>query len=243
MRQRLLILLLALLLWPMAARAEPAFPALSGRVVDDAALLTLENRALLNDTLQRHEQMTGEQFVVVTVPDLQGMPIEDFGYQLGRHWGIGQKGRDNGALLIVAPNDRQTRLEIGYGLEDRLTDAASALIINRVMLPAFRAGDFNKGIVEGTQAALSVLGGTTSEQLAAQLPPNEDQDDPLPWPVIVLLILFYFMIVRSRRSGSVMGPIILGSTLGRSSRRGGFGGGGFRGSGGGFGGGGASGRW
>src|SRR3546814_20682237 len=81
-----------------------------------------------SDLLASHEQATSNQLVVVTLPSLQGTAIDDFGYQLGRHWGIGQQGRDNGALLIVAPNERTVRIEVGYGLEGELPDATSHAI-------------------------------------------------------------------------------------------------------------------
>ena len=121
-----------LLLWLFIATAQAlTFPALSGRVVDDGQMLDPATREQLTQTLQAHEKATGEQVVVVTVPNLQGTPIEDFGYQLGRAWGIGQKDKNNGALLIVARDDRKLRIEVGYGLEDRLTDAQASVIINR----------------------------------------------------------------------------------------------------------------
>ena len=99
--------------------------------------------------LARLERETGEQVVVVTLGSLQGYPIEDFGYQLGRHWGIGQQGKNTGAILIVAPNERKVRIEVGYGLEGQLTDAASRIIIEREILPSFRSGDFNTKFLEG----------------------------------------------------------------------------------------------
>src|SRR5208282_4771954 len=94
----------------------------------------------LSDMLATHEGATGEQVVVVTLPSLQGYSIEDFGYQLGRTWGIGQKDKNTGALLIVAPNEHKVRIEVGYGLEGKLTDAQSSVIINRDILPEFRRG-------------------------------------------------------------------------------------------------------
>ncbi len=104
--------------------------------------------------LADHERATGEQVVVVTLASLQGYPIEDFGYQLGRHWGIGQKGKNTGALLIVAPNEHKVRIEVGYGLEGTLTDAISATIIQNYILPSFKRGDFNFGVLAGTTSML-----------------------------------------------------------------------------------------
>src|SRR5471030_2617400 len=131
---------LVLLLWVFAvtAQAELKFPPLTGRVVDDAQLIEPAVREQLTQQLQAHEAATGEQLVVVTLPDLQGTDIADFGYQLGRAWGIGQKDKNNGALLIVARDERKLRIEVGYGLEDRLTDAQSSVIINQLILPQFK---------------------------------------------------------------------------------------------------------
>ncbi len=142
--------------------STPTFPRLTGRVVDDANILSPATRADLTAMLQHHELATGEQVVVVTLPSLQGYSIEDFGYQLGRAWGIGQKDKNTGALLIVAPKEHKVRIEVGYGLEGKLTDAQSSVIINRDILPAFRRGDFNAGVMAGTATILKVLGGDAS---------------------------------------------------------------------------------
>ena len=120
----LIVLLLSTSLW-----AAPEFPALSGRVVDEAGLLTPAQTQSLTQALAAAEQNTSNQLVVVTLPDLQGYDIADYGYQLGREWGIGSKENDNGVLLIVAPNDRKVRIEVGYGLEGVLTDALSSCLL------------------------------------------------------------------------------------------------------------------
>src|ERR1700730_8780667 len=117
-----------------AGGAEPVFPALSSRVVDEAGLLSAAERERLTAQLAAHEHATGQQVVVVTLRSLQGMPIEDFGYRLGRAWGIGEKGKNTGALLVVAPSERAVRIEVGYGLEGLLTDALSRSIIERDIL-------------------------------------------------------------------------------------------------------------
>src|SRR5690606_9503078 len=106
----------------------------------------------LTTRLEALERDTTDQLVVVTVPDLQGREIEDYGYQLGRAWGIGQAENDNGVLLIVAPIERKVRIEVGYGLEGVLTDALSALIIQNQILPAFRDGDYALGVAQGVAA-------------------------------------------------------------------------------------------
>src|ERR1700744_2367745 len=113
-----------------AALAAPTFPPLTGRVVDDAHVLSPEVQAQLTQKLTDLEQRTSRQLVVVTLPSLQGYEIEDYGYQLGRAWGIGQKKLNNGALFIIAPKEHRVRIEVGYGLEGVLTDALSSVILN-----------------------------------------------------------------------------------------------------------------
>ncbi|WP_265066491.1 TPM domain-containing protein [Pseudomonas sp. B21-056] len=244
---------LVLLLWVFAvtAQAELKFPALTGRVVDTAQLLQPSVREQLDAQLKTHEQATGEQVVVVTLPDLQGTSIEDFGYQLGRHWGIGQKDKNNGALLIVARDDRKLRIEVGYGLEDRLTDAQSSVIINQVITPAFKTGNFNKGISDGVAAMLVVLGGSPLDEPATAYNAGEQEEGDFvsrhPWTFVMLVMLFIVTIMVCQ----VLGILPAGRGGSSGSSGGGFGGGGFGGGGGGgfsggggsFGGGGSSGGW
>src|SRR5262245_20868574 len=148
------------------------FPTLSGRVVDEANILSEATRAALTQKLADLEAKTTDQLVVVTLKSLQGTSIEDFGYQLGRHWRIGQQAKNNGVLLIVAPTDRKVRIEVGYGLEGTLTDAVSKLIIENGILPRFRANDFPGGISRGVDDIISVLTGDAAEwkQRAAKRP-------------------------------------------------------------------------
>lgn len=228
-------LLVLLWVWACLVQAQPSFPALSGRVVDQAGLLDAQSEARLSQRLAAHEQASGEQLVVVTLANLQGLAIEEFGYQLGRHWGIGQKDKNNGALLLVARDERKLRIEVGYGLEERLTDAQSWAIIQQVITPAFKRGDYTQGIEDGVSAILQVLGGQP-------LPEHENNAQP---PLAVLFVVLFFIIMgligggRGGRRGALAGGL-LGASLGR----GGFGGGGgFSGGGGSFGGGGASGGW
>ncbi|WP_250463013.1 TPM domain-containing protein [Microbulbifer litoralis] len=237
---------LAVLLWAAGALADVQFPPLSGRVVDNAGLLSQETAYRLTELMQQHEEETGNQLVVVTLPDLQGLTIEEYGYQLGRHWKIGQKDKDNGALLIVAPDERQVRIEVGYGLEGALTDALSANIIHTKILPRFRSGDFDGGVTAGVQAMIAAIG----DEYVAE--PTESGDDRR----LALLVGLFLLLVMLQLFGSS----VLATPAGGQYRRGryggyyggggfggGFGGGGFGGGfgggGGGFGGGGASGGW
>jgi uncharacterized protein len=256
----LLLLAPALLPSPALRAAEPDFPALTGRVVDDAGLLNAADRQELDRALAQFEKETGDQIVVATLKSLQDLPIEDYGYQLGRHWGIGQKSKSNGALLIVAPAEKKVRIEVGYGLEGELTDAKSRIIIENDILPRFRAGDFPAGIKAGVAAMIETLGGSYNPAL----PPVEVRDQSPPWPFpvalalpVIVIILFNMMSGERRRRGrrGYVGPVILpggwdrggfgGSrgSFGGGGFGGGAGGGGFSGGGGSFGGGGASGSW
>lgn len=252
--------------WTAAARdvaaqgaGELRFPALSGRVVDQAGLLTPEKEAELTTRLEALERDTSDQLVVVTVDSLQGREIEDYGYRLGRAWGIGQADENNGALLIVAPNERKVRIEVGYGLEPILTDGLSALIIHNEILPAFREGYFERGIEQGVTAIEAQLRLDPAEAearaAAADSPKAEVPVGPLIMIGVILFLMFIGMIGAlgrggRRRRGSGVGPILIwaASEALRNSGRGGgggssWGGGGFSGGGGSFGGGGASGGW
>jgi len=148
-----------------AAPAGYDFPALSGRVVDAANLLPAESRTAIVRKLAALEQRTGHQFVVVTVPGLGGHSIENYGVTLGRTWGIGRKGVNDGVLLIVAPVERKLRIEVGYGLERALRDDEARTIIDSAILPAFRAGDFPGGIAAGVDGVIREI--SPSERLAA----------------------------------------------------------------------------
>lgn len=246
----LLLALLILLPATVWAQSAPEFPELTGRVVDQAEMLSPEVETRLTQMLQAHEQASTEQVVVVTLPDLQGYPIEDFGYQLGRYWGIGQQGEDNGALLIVAKAERKVRIEVGYGLEGRLTDAESSVIINRVITPAFRQGDMQAGIVNGAAAMIQVLGGepmAVSQNRQSSAVQKKPDAGMVALLFIIMMAVVFFIGSRGGRGGrggaALVGAALLGGMMGGRGGGGGFGGGGFGGGGGGFGGGGASGGW
>ena len=230
-----------------------SFPALTGRVVDNASLLTPGERAALTNALAGLEARNGDQLVVVTLPTLQGRPIEEYGYQLGRAWGIGQKGKDSGALLIVAPSERKVRIEVGYGLEGTLTDAATRLVIENDILPAFKTGDFSTGILRGSARLIQMLGGegdvAASDAAQPRARHGAQQTPPPLWLVIVLglggVSFLIFCAVSGGAFCRMMMQILLMMAL-SGRRRGGDGDGGgssFSGGGGNFGGGGSSGSW
>ena len=161
----LLACLLTLLLASQAQAQE--FPKLTGRVVDAADLLTPEQEQKLSDQSEALEREIGPQYVVVTLTDLQGYAIDDYGMRLGNHWGIGSAERDDGVLLIVAPHERKVRIEVGYGLENRVTDSFAADVLRERVLPHFRAGEFSEGITAGSDAIVRRLRSTAGSEIAA----------------------------------------------------------------------------
>jgi uncharacterized protein len=239
MRALRLVMVGLLLAGATVALAALVFPTMTGRVVDTAQLIDAQTAAQLSQMLEAHEQATGEQVVVVTLPNLQGTSIEDYGYQLGRFWGVGQKGKDNGALLIVARDDHKVRIEVGYGLEERLTDAQSSVIINQILTPAFKAGNFAGGISQAVQAMIQVLGGNPLAEPAAD---NGSGDAVQNMVYLALFLIFIFMNMLWGR-GRGGGGGFIGGMGGFGSGGSRSGGGGFSGGGGSFGGGGASGNW
>ena len=197
-------LAVALAIASVAALAAPSFPPLTGRVVDTAGILSPQAEAELSAQLAAHEQATTNQVVVVTLKSLDGYDIADYGYQLGRHWGIGQKGKNNGVLLIVAPTERKLRIEVGYGLEGMLTDAVSRDIIERVIKPPFRQQRYDQGIRAGVTAILAALGG---EYHPAPPPATaRTRDDSTPVGAVLFGILaFLFMLTKALPRGARRG--------------------------------------
>ena len=264
MRALALILagLAALLSLPAAAQT---FPALTGRVVDAANVIPPAVEADLAAKLEALEAQSQRQLVVATVPSLEGYEISDYGYRLGREWGLGDEERNDGAILLVAPLEKKVRIEVGYGLEPVLTDGLSALIIQQQILPRFRQGDLPGGVVAGADAIIEqlTLPPEEAQRIAAEAEarPTPEAEGGIPIGMIVWLgFLFFFFILpmmRGRRGrryrrgglGGAVGNIILWEAMNAAARSaggrgsgwggsGGFGGGGFGG--GGFSGGGGS---
>jgi uncharacterized protein len=253
-----------LLLFAAPAAAQD-FPKLSGRVVDAANLLSPQDEAELTQKLEGLETASSRQLVIATVPDLQGNAIEDYGYKLGRAWGIGQDEANNGTILLVAPAERKVRIEVGYGLEPILTDALSALIIHNQILPRFRENDYPGGIKAGADAIIQQLQAPPEQAEQRALEAQQQQATASEggggsiFPLIFWGIVLLFIILPMLRGGKrgrrhrrgrggvfIWGPGMGG--FGGGSSGGGFGGGGggfggFSGGGGSFGGGGASGGW
>lgn len=244
------------------AWADMSFPALTGRVVDGAQVLSPDARAALEAKLAAQEARTTDQFVVATVSSLEGTSVEDYANRLFRFWKLGQADKDNGVLLLVAPTERRVRIETGYGLEGVLPDAVASTIIQTAVLPAFRTGDFAGGVEKGADAVIEVLNLDPEEareraRLAAE--PAMSGEDWAHIVFIVLMIAFWaFVFYRQAKSGHLRtrgrrgaGALTGGAAGWDWSRRGGggwsggsgSGGGGFSGGGGSSGGGGASGSW
>jgi uncharacterized protein len=257
---RFLAATLAFLFLLTPAWAVPKFPALTGRVVDEANILSSATKAELTDKLAALEQKTSRQMVVVTLPSLQGYEISDYGYQLGRAWGVGQKGINNGLLFIVAPNEHKTRIEVGYGLEPIVTDAFSSVVIQTQVLPRFRQGDFNGGVQVGVDALIQqlVLDPSEAEKRAAAAAQQlKSRGNDGGGGLAALIIILFIFIGLSRIFGWSLLPLLFmgGGPRGGRGGYGGYGGGwsgggggwsgggGFGGGGGSFGGGGSSGSW
>ena len=226
-----------MLLCAGAALADINYPKLTGRVVDNAGLLNPETKSYLTSIFAQHESETSNQVVLVTLSDLQGYTIEDFGYQLGRHWKIGQKDVDNGVLLIVAPNERKVRIEVGYGLEGVLTDAYAHAIIQNDILPSFKQGNYHQGIVNGAQRIIDVIHGSYKPEVSS----DSDFEGLAAFILFAgLILLFLFGIFSGTGRGGRGGGSSYGGGYSGSSYSSG---GGFSGGGGSFGGGGSSGGW
>ena len=263
----LLGLLLALVAGPAVAQT---FPQLTGRVVDRANLLPPTDEAELTERLEKLERESGRQLVVATVPSLEGRTIEDYGYRLGRTWGIGREGEDDGVILLVAPNERKVRIETGYGARVFLTDAVSSVIIRNAITPRFRQDDYAGGISAGVDAIIEQmrLPAAEAQRRAEQIGQQEAQRQPargggfnlaplIFWGMVIMFVLLSFgrrgggrryRGRRRRRGGMDAGDVAVLlwglDALSRGSRGGwggGFGGGGGWGGGGGGGVGGFSG--
>ena len=189
-------LALCLLLCATALHAAPDFPALTGRVVDEANLMSRKQAHQLAQQLAVFEKRSGVQLVVVSIDTLAGDTIEEYGYQLGRHWGIGQKGKNNGVLLLIAQDERKVRIEVGYGLEGALPDAIAANIIQTRILPAFKRGDMVAGVVAGSQSIMKALAG--EYQPVEQ--PKSDSDGG-PW--LFILVVIAMIVLHNLRGGEI----------------------------------------
>ncbi|WP_375290248.1 TPM domain-containing protein [Qipengyuania sp.] len=266
---RLMLLVMAALGLAQPAWAQPAFPERgTAPIVDKANIIDDATEAELTQKLEQFEQTTGRQFVIATVPTLDGYDIADYGYQLGREWALGDAERNDGVILLVAPNEKKVRIEVGYGLEGVLPDGLAFEYVEE-MKPYFREGDFTGGIARGADLITTQLALPPEEAARIAQERSQQRESEGGFPIgalfwIVFLILFFVLPMlkggrrrrRGRHSpwGNTARDIMLweaGKAIARGltddgggwGGGGGFGGGGFGGGGGSFGGGGASGGW
>jgi len=244
---------LVLLLFAGLAVCAVTFPPLTGRVVDEANILSAREREALSSKLAELETKSGIQLVVATVNSLQGQEIEPYANELFRTWKLGEKAKNNGVLLLVAPNARRVRIEVGYGLEGTLTDALSKIIIANAIAPRFKTGDFDGGVSRGVDDIITVL--TTDAAEWQQRPSlrldHQPPPDWLNWLLMAAAIALITLLIVSPGFRWFFLNVALNILLNSSGPRGGAfprgggsaDGGGFRGGGGSSGGGGASGSW
>ncbi len=248
-----LAIAIAALLFTAVNAVALTFPALTGRVVDQANIISAQTRTALEQKLSDLEAKSGIQLVVGTVASLQGQEIEPYANELFRNWKLGEKTKNNGVLLLVAPNERRVRIEVGYGLEGTLTDALSKVIITNAIAPRFKAGDFSDGISRGVDDIITVLTTDASEwQKRPSLRLDSQQGtDPAIWLLMAALIALATLLIVSPGFRSFFLNVLLNVLFnsGGSRSSGGYSGGsgssggGFSGGGGSSGGGGASGSW
>src|SRR5215468_4405049 len=247
------LIVLVALLWAGLAVCAVNFPALTGRVIDEANILSNATRDALSSKLAELETKSGIQLVVATVNSLQGEEIEPYANELFRKWQLGEKAKNNGVLLLIAPNQHRVRIEVGYGLEGTLTDALSKVIIANAIAPRFKTGDFDGGVSRGVDDIITVL--TTDASEWQQRPSLRVDSQPPPdwmrWLLIAVMIALGTLFIVSPGFRWFFLNVALNILLnpgvsrggGRASSGGGFSGdGGFSG-GGSSGGGGASGSW
>jgi uncharacterized protein len=205
----------AVVLWLTLAVAGAAdVPYLTGRVVDNAEILKPATRERVAALAKAHEDKTTDQIVVLTIPTLGGESVEEYASRVFAEWKLGQKGKDNGVLVVVAPQDRKLRIEVGYGLEGTLTDVAASRIIRNVMTPAFRANNFDDGIADGVAAIVAQLegepaaAGTTAQfaDAGTKKPTMEFEGPDIPWYMRILLGCFIFGVIGLFTVVGVMTP-------------------------------------
>lgn len=221
----------------------------SDYVDDRAGIIDATAKDSISSKLRSLDGKTGVQMIVLTVPTTDGIPIEEYSIERAQKWGIGQKGRDNGILFVVAVNDRKYRIEVGYGLESIIPDSLAGSIGRQFMVPKFRQGDYSGGVNDAVNALIGTVAASYGIEIEGTAPARYDEKPIYMENFAKIITVFFFIFLLSsfffslrrrssawNRSGTWVGTGGFGS-------RGGFGGGGFGGGGGSFGGGGASGGW
>lgn len=173
--------------------AQINFPSLTGRVVDNAKILTTSQLKSLTAILKKHEEQTSNQIVVLTLKNLDGYEIADYGYQIARYWKLGQKDKNNGVLLLISLEDRKLRIEVGYGLEGVLTDKISHEIIEYTIKPQFKKGDYYQGVLKGVKAIIKSIKGEYKKSNSTQTYKDESFISHLPFEFLGFITLFIFI--------------------------------------------------
>jgi uncharacterized protein len=251
MRGARLVVAAAALLLTFVGVLALTFPPLTGRIVDQANIISADARSAIEPKLADLEAKSGIQLVVATINSLEGQEIEPYANELFRAWKLGEKAKNNGVLLLVAPKERRVRIEVGYGLEGTLTDALAKVIITNAITPRFKTGDFSDGISRGVDDIITVLTTDASEweKRPALRLDHQPANEPLNWIILLIVIVVVVMLIVSPGFRWFFFNVVLNILLssGSSGSSGGFsgdgGGGGFSGGGGSSGGGGASGSW
>jgi uncharacterized protein len=207
MKRALRIVLFLNCIWVVALTCAwatmPAKP--QGWVSDFDGILSDQTKAQITSVLDETEKSTGDEIAVVTIPSLEGMTVEDYAVKLFEKWGIGKKGKDNGVLFLVAANEHKVRIEVGYGLEPVITDSRAGDIIRETVLPFFKAGDYDEGILQGSAHITALITGKDFIP-STPLPGPEPQRASEPWTVKVGVMLFFALFLT-------IGFLILGAAL------------------------------
>ena len=197
-----LLWLLGFCWFSLSAAGDTSIPYLSGRVVDQAEILSAPARERIGNMLHAHERATGNQIAVLTINGIGAESIEDFAVRVFESWKLGSRNKDNGVLIVVAPQERRMRIEVGYGLEDRLTDVAADRIIRNLMTPRFGEGNYDVGVEAGATAVIQILEGrqptaADAEWAAPAKPVSAFHVEPAPMPLAarILISLFVFSII------------------------------------------------
>lgn len=236
------------------------FPKPSGHVNDFAGVMSAENRQSLESFLRGVKEKTGAEIAVVTVKDMAGLDIDTYAVEMMKSWGIGSKDKNEGVLFLLSMQERKVRIEVGYGLEPVITDARSGMILDDYVIPYFKKGDWDNGLVQGTYAIASAIAKDKGVVLDSGVPVQMDptrsgrgQKQEIPLFMKIIFIIIIILMIKSGGFRSFIFGMLLGSILGGGrggnyrNYGGGFGGGfggggGFSGFGGGFSGGGGSSR-
>ncbi|MGW8169729.1 MAG: TPM domain-containing protein [Sulfurovaceae bacterium] len=188
---------------------EPKFPPLNNsRVVDEASLFDLSQKSILEQKLADYERNSSNQIVIVTLKSLDGYDISDYGYQLGRHWGIGQAKKNNGVLLIIAPNERKVRIEVGYGLEGALNDATANTIIQKDILPFFKSGNYYEGTGKGIDSIIKVTKGEYTSEPRKDIKKGSIFEYLMPILFLFIMISNIFFKKGSARKSKIIPALV-----------------------------------